>query len=1160
MKQLLLFFVLVSFISFVNASTNCSTGCDVTGGTFFDTNIDYLNWNNSTNDASLKIKSANGNVVATKSTGDIINWGNSQLMPFYPQIDGNYSLEVFSQGTDNNYQLKLDFNSLGVLSSYLDTNCTGTGCGGSTKIYKLNVSNSPTTIFDDNHSLPVLVRGGTGVAMNIRFFEGANCGALGSPCDVSMAIRRLSDNNIVAYKNAGGWSDWLNSTLLDWNADYDGNYVFEIFYEGGISRYDANITFTDANGLIRQFQDYSQYIGSSLATGQTTQYFFQVISSPPLAIHDEQTFSPAVKGATIMNASIKFYDGHNCGTLNSPCDVSIGIRRLSDSNRVAYKTDGSWSNWGSPVTLDWLADYNDSYVIEIFYEGIWGQYDLNVSYLDINNVAHLYSDTNQYIGSGLGTGNTTRYLFSVQAAPSFSFDDGKSFATSVKGGDRLVAAIKFYDGHNCGALNSPCDVSIGIRRISDNNIVAYRSDGSWNNWTSTTLDWYPDYDGAYVIEVFYEGTWGQYDLNVTYTAANDANTFESDNYSYIGSGLATGNTAQYFFTVESSPAQLLEDAKTIPYNAISNQPFSATIKMYDGHACGALNSPCDATFAIKDTNGATTQLISTGDYSTLNNTTIQFNPVANHAYFVETTYQGTWVQFDLNVNYTDTAGIARHLEDKTRYVGSGLATGGTTQHYFESGESCGNGITCAAPACKPVILNGPSSEKIDVVFVGSGFPDLNSFGSVVDDMIDYDGNGFGIMHYEPFSNYKDKFNFWKVNTLPTFSGGNVQRADGNWVHDGAYENESLELAYSECGSIGETPMQVITLLVNPKVQSHAYAIGAIGYGRGQAFVTVGQEYLDNSFPLFVPNYLYQPNPVLVNGSYGANRGEVQKQVVHEFGHSFGGLMDEYSTSNSTITSSLFAPNCADNFGVGGYACNRWANICPQSNPVCCLPGCTYSNYYHAYENTIMNNLFEDSVSFMPVNEFELEKDINSYNVITTQISNLSYLLNFNQHNSTFNTNYIDIISQRSYEPVVETSGQYRLVVNNNNGNVLYDVNFVLPGIANASPSKDWFDANGQQIYFPDIPADLNIDVNVTMLIPYFMDANTIQIFDNNSLPKLTVDLSVFAPKINYSIGNGGNTIAGGQYQMSYTISGQPLTQQLTSTNYMCNLGPTFFNN
>ena len=78
--------------------------------------------------------------------------------------------------------------------------------------------------------------------------------------------------------------------------------------------------------------------------------------------------------------------------------------------------------------------------------------------------------------------------------------------------------------------------------------------------------------------------------------------------------------------------------------------------------------------------------------------------------------------------------------------------------------------------CVPIIKNGDSDEKIDVVFVGSGFPDLNKFSEVVDEMIDYNGNGHGLMSEYPFSQYKNSFNFWKINYALQFSLSDCQLA------------------------------------------------------------------------------------------------------------------------------------------------------------------------------------------------------------------------------------------------------------------------------------------------------------------------------------------------------------------------------------------------
>ncbi len=54
------------------------------------------------------------------------------------------------------------------------------------------------------------------------------------------------------------------------------------------------------------------------------------------------------------------------------------------------------------------------------------------------------------------------------------------------------------------------------------------------------------------------------------------------------------------------------------------------------------------------------------------------------------------------------AGISRHYEDRLQHIGAGNTTGNFTEHYFDGGPSCGNGITCATTESKS--FQGPNTK------------------------------------------------------------------------------------------------------------------------------------------------------------------------------------------------------------------------------------------------------------------------------------------------------------------------------------------------------------------------------------------------------------------------------------------------------------------
>jgi hypothetical protein len=92
-------------------------------------------------------------------------------------------------------------------------------------------------------------------------------------------------------------------------------------------------------------------------------------------------------------------------------------------------------------------------------------------------------------------------------------------------------------------------------------------------------------------------------------------------------------------------------------------------------------------------------------------------------------------------------------------------------------------------------------------------------------------------------------------------------------------------------------------------------------------------------------------------------------LVHEFGHSFGDLADEYvdenyySTSNFDVTK---YPNCDTT------PCTVWTDMENAS----CYEGCSLNRYYRPTETSIMRSL--SSATFGPVNERELLKRLLYY--------------------------------------------------------------------------------------------------------------------------------------------------------------------------------------
>jgi len=164
--------------------------------------------------------------------------------------------------------------------------------------------------------------------------------------------------------------------------------------------------------------------------------------------------------------------------------------------------------------------------------------------------------------------------------------------------------------------------------------------------------------------------------------------------------------------------------------------------------------------------------------------------------------------------------------------------------------------------CEKVIYIGDQSEKIDIVFVPYGYSEdeLPIFISSLPEFIG-GGNGSGILSKEPFSSNSDKFNFYYLN----------QSVD------------SLDIINSIVSSVCSFYDEIIVLDFDSESDGRAATGGHLAY-------------------------------VSSSGSIESNT----RTLIHEFGHSFGALKDEYSSDYPSREPTKH-PNCDD------FGCPKWCN-------------------------------------------------------------------------------------------------------------------------------------------------------------------------------------------------------------------------------------------
>jgi len=200
--------------------------------------------------------------------------------------------------------------------------------------------------------------------------------------------------------------------------------------------------------------------------------------------------------------------------------------------------------------------------------------------------------------------------------------------------------------------------------------------------------------------------------------------------------------------------------------------------------------------------------------------------------------------------------------------------------------------------CVPLIYNGDPSNKLDVVFIASHFYAEVGPGSHFAADVELFLSRF--YAFPQFAANIAKFNFYRLDVLD--------------------ENDT-------CREVSSNPVCSRTKLIE-------MAQNCLGFDPGnndQIIVLFDDEATNLIASRAEPNVAYM----------SADLGGVA-WIIHEFGHSFGGLGDEY---NNGSTARIDPPylNCASL--TPGFTCSdKWGDLMDQ-NGVGCFQGCGASNWY-----------------------------------------------------------------------------------------------------------------------------------------------------------------------------------------------------------------------
>ena len=243
-------------------------------------------------------------------------------------------------------------------------------------------------------------------------------------------------------------------------------------------------------------------------------------------------------------------------------------------------------------------------------------------------------------------------------------------------------------------------------------------------------------------------------------------------------------------------------------------------------------------------------------------------------------------------------------------------------------ESIGNSTLVSAAnlgdkevECVTLSYNDEPENSEDVVFLGSSYKDADSFSSDVNRYV----QKFSAV--KPFSDKLDKINFYRIDNFKGIGCKVVPYGIGSYVICDDYLVEQLA---SEC------PIDHIVVLVK---------IGAVtNLVRGTRSSAKG---------------------IIAT----INSGDDALLLMHEFGHTFAKLADEYTDNNVKNFDQESYANC-DTKG-----CDKWNDV----EGVGCYQGCTYNGYSCCYRPTmdsIMNSLSTDD--YGPVNQKEITNKLDVY--------------------------------------------------------------------------------------------------------------------------------------------------------------------------------------
>jgi hypothetical protein len=126
---------------------------------------------------------------------------------------------------------------------------------------------------------------------------------------------------------------------------------------------------------------------------------------------------------------------------------------------------------------------------------------------------------------------------------------------------------------------------------------------------------------------------------------------------------------------------------------------------------------------------------------------------------------------------------------------------------------------------------------------------------------------------------------------------------------------------------------------------------------------------------------------------------------------------------------------------------------------------------------------------------------------------ISYIIKLKYDGYTLTNEGLSLIEGATPERLNQPEKGFTLKVISFEGKVLHSFKFIIPITPVVAPPKEIFDEEGTQIAYLEDKFQMRRETTLTLTIPYFENAKSINIYNENDQLLLSIDVSKYSKKI-----------------------------------------------